>query len=216
MSVSPILQPEELGWRWIVEVNLFGVIYGLQTFVPRMLASGRDGHVVNTASLAGMIAGNVKGNRVTLGHGRPEHPNMIYGYMATKHAVVAISEMLCQELAGTRVGVSVLCPSHHDHTGIYENSALYRPETYGGPMTSEEVRATAHPSQAQSGVPVPTFPVSTPRDPAECAEQVLRAIREGHFYVFTHPENRKIIEHRFSQIRSGLDDAATFTPSSGS
>jgi NAD(P)-dependent dehydrogenase (short-subunit alcohol dehydrogenase family) len=210
MSVSPILRPEELGWRWIVEVNLFGVIYRLQTFVPRMLASGRDGHVVNTASLAGLIAGNVRGNRISLGHGQVEHQTMIYGYMATKHAVVAISEMLCQELAGTRIGVSVLCPSHHDNTGIYENSALYRPPAYGGPMTPEEVLATAHPGQAQPAAGASTAPISTPRDPAECADRVLRAINEGHFYVFTHPENRKIVEHRFSQIRAGLDDAATF------
>jgi NAD(P)-dependent dehydrogenase (short-subunit alcohol dehydrogenase family) len=215
MSVSPILQPEELGWRWIVEVNLFGVIYGLQTFVPRMLASGCDGHVVNTASLAGLIAGNVRGNRVTFGHGQPEHPTMIYGYMATKHAVVAISEMLCQELAGTRVGVSVLCPSHHENTGIYENSALYRPQAYGGPMTSEEVLATARPSQARPGAPVSAAVIFTPKDPAECANRVLRAIQEGHFYVFTHPENRKVIEHRFAQIRAGLDDAATFSPRPG-
>jgi NAD(P)-dependent dehydrogenase (short-subunit alcohol dehydrogenase family) len=216
MSVTPLLEPEELGWRWIVEVNLFGVIYGVQTFVPRMLASGREGHVVNTASLGGIITtGGAAGNRSVLGERIPDRWNKICGYFATKHAVVAISEVLCADLAGTRLGVSVLCPSHHHDTGIYENSAKHRPEIYGGPMTSAEIGATARSNQRGSGAVTSVLSKSAARDPAECAARVVRAIRESHFYIFTHPENREVIEQRFGQMSAGLDDAAAFTPSAG-
>ncbi len=93
VSYSPLLRAEEPGWRWIVDVNLFGVVHGIQTFVPRMLQSGRDCHIVNTASLAGVVgAGAVEGNRIRLGTRIPEEPSGMVGYMATKHAVVAISE----------------------------------------------------------------------------------------------------------------------------
>jgi len=137
VSFTPVAQPEERGWRWIVDVNLFGVIYGLQTFVPRMLESGRNCHIVNTASLAGVIGGGgLAFNRLRRGDRMPEMGAM-YGYMATKHAVVAISETLARDLSGSRIGVSVLCPSHHQNTGIFENSARYRPEAFGGPMTPE-------------------------------------------------------------------------------
>ncbi len=95
VSYSPLLRAEERGWRWIVDVNLFGVVLGVQTFVPRMLQSGRDCHIVNTASLAGVVgAGAVEGNRIRLGTRIPEEPSGMVGYMATKHAVVAISETL--------------------------------------------------------------------------------------------------------------------------
>jgi len=207
ISFSPVLQPEELGWRWIVDVNLFGVVYGLQTFLPRMLDSGRDAHVVNVASLAGVIGGGgTIANRIQLGTGQPELGAM-YGYMATKHAIVAISETLAGDLSGTRVGVSVLLPSHHENTGIWENSARYRPETFGGPMTPEEIRATSgNRDQRSAG-----SRVAFQREPSECAARVVRAIREGHFYIFTHPETRPAIEHRFSQINTAYDDAAAFS-----
>src|SRR5215469_12525548 len=108
VSYSPMLQPEEKGWRWIVDVNLFGVVYGLQTFVPRMIASRRESHVVNVASLAGVIGGlGTTDNRLQLGGGKPRGGAM-YGYMATKHAIVAISETLAGDLRDTPVGVSVL------------------------------------------------------------------------------------------------------------
>jgi NAD(P)-dependent dehydrogenase (short-subunit alcohol dehydrogenase family) len=208
VSFSPLLQPEELGWRWIVDVNLFGVIYGVQTFLPRMLESGRECHVVNTASLAGVIGGGaLDDNRVQLGSRLPDQVGGMYGYMATKHAVVAISESLARDLSGTRVGVSVLCPSHHENTGIFENSARYRPEAFGGPMSAEEIRATAGDREERSA----QARVAYTRYPAECAARVVRAIREGHFYIFTHPETRGAIEKRFAQMLAGFDDASSFT-----
>jgi NAD(P)-dependent dehydrogenase (short-subunit alcohol dehydrogenase family) len=212
MSPTPVLSPEELGWRWIVDVNLFGVIYGLQTFVPRMLESGQEGHIVNVASLAGMIAANMaSSNRTIAGDRRPGRLNMIYGYFATKHAVVAISEALSGELSGTPVGVSVLCPSHHRETGIYDNSARFRPEQYGGPMTPEEIQGTSRSSLRAKGALASVISGNAMgQDPAECAARVVRAIRERHFYIFTHPNSRAAIEERFAQILAGLDDADAF------
>ena len=84
ISPSPLLAPEELGWRWIVEVNLFGIVYMVQTFVPRMLKRRQPSHVVNVASLAGVISGGgLVGNRVRVGDGVQSTPKVIHGYFAT-------------------------------------------------------------------------------------------------------------------------------------
>jgi NAD(P)-dependent dehydrogenase (short-subunit alcohol dehydrogenase family) len=209
VSYTPVLEPEEKGWRWITDVNLFGVVHGVQTFVPRMLASGREGHVVNVASLAGVVGGGgVMGNRITLGDGDPTVGAM-YGYMATKHGVVAVTETLAGDLSGTPIGVSVLCPSHHEHTNIYENSARHRPTEAGGPMSDAEIAATLGASDVKREE---TYGERerVQRTPEECAGRVVRAIREGHFWIFTHPETRPAIEHRFRQIMAGFDDAAAF------
>jgi NAD(P)-dependent dehydrogenase (short-subunit alcohol dehydrogenase family) len=209
VSYTPVARPEEQGWRWIVDVNLFGVLYGLQAFLPRMLASGRDGHIVNTASLAGVVGGGgLEANRIRVGNETPDVMGAMYGYMATKHAVVAISETLALDLSGSRIGVSVLCPSHHENTGIFENSARYRPESAGGPMTSEEAHATFGRTDEQREQALGS---DRPQKlPDECAARVVRAIREGHFYVFTHPDTRPVVEHRFAQLLAGFDDADSF------
>jgi NAD(P)-dependent dehydrogenase (short-subunit alcohol dehydrogenase family) len=210
VSFSPVRQPEERGWRWIVEVNLFGVVYGLQAFVPRMLASGSKGHIVNTSSLAGVVGGGAtEHNRIRVGDERPEALNAMYGYMATKHGVVAISESLARELSGTPVGVSVLCPSHHEDTGIFDNSARYRPDEFGGPMTQEEIQATMGRTDQERDAAYEQrvrFRYSS-----ECAARVVRAIREGHFYIFTHPETRSAIEKRYAEMLAAFDDASSFT-----
>jgi NAD(P)-dependent dehydrogenase (short-subunit alcohol dehydrogenase family) len=206
VSYTPLLRPEEQGWRWIVDVNLFGVVYGLQTFLPRMLDRGGEGHVVNVASLAGVIGGfGTTANRLHTGGGKPQLGAM-YGYMATKHAVVAISETLAGDLRDTPIGVSVVCPSHHEHTGIWENSARYRPESFGGPMTADEFDAIGGANAEKSAASRTAFQ----REPPECAARVVRAIREGHFYVFTHPETRPPVEARFRQILEAFDDAQDF------
>src|SRR5262249_60520209 len=101
------------GWRWIVDVNLFGVIHSIQTFLPRMLERGSEGHIVNTASLAGVVGGGgLTSNRIRRGDSTPELGAM-YGYMATKHAVVAISETLARDLSRSRIPLSLLFPPHH-------------------------------------------------------------------------------------------------------
>jgi NAD(P)-dependent dehydrogenase (short-subunit alcohol dehydrogenase family) len=208
VSFTPIAQPEERGWRWIVDVNLFGVIHGIQTFLPRMLERGGEGHIVNTASLAGVVGGGgLTSNRIRRGDSTPELGAM-YGYMATKHAVVAISETLARDLSGSRIGVSVLCPSHHENTGIFENSARFRPDAAGGPMSDEEQRATFGRTDEQREDAFGWRPQH--RFPDECAARVVRAIREDQFYIFTHPETRALVEHRYAEMLAGFDDADSF------
>jgi len=211
LSHTPIAEPVEQGWRWIVDVNLFGVVYGLQTFLPRMLASGRPGHVVNTASLAGVVGGGgLQANRTSVGDGEPDLGAM-YGYMATKHGVVAITETLARDLSGTPIGVSVLCPSHHENTHIYENSAKFRPTEVGGPMSDAEVTATFGDTNEKRDQ---QYKVERKeRYPEECAARVVDAIRNDRFYVFTHPETRFAVEHRFKEILAGFDDSAAFDDS---
>ena len=209
LSHTPLLQAEDKGWHWIVDVNLFGVVHGLQAFLPRLVASGQEGHVVNVASMAGIVGGGgVLGNRITVGTSAPRVGAM-YGYMATKHAVVAISETLAGDLSGSPIGVSVLCPSHHENTAIFENSARFRPQEFGGPMTPEEIEATfgntdREREQQYRGPHVQKFP-------DECAGRVVRAIREGHFYVITHPDTQPAIDHRHAQLLAAYDDARSFT-----
>ena len=175
-----------------------------------MLDRGEEGHIVNVASLAGIVGGGgVKDNRITVGDGKPELGAM-YGYMATKHAVVAISEVLAGDLSGSPIGVSVLLPSHHENTNIYENSARFRPAAAGGPMSDDEIAKTwGNTDQKREEAYGDRKRVE--RFPDEAGARVVRAIRDGHFYVITHAETRPAIEHRFAQIMAAYDDAAAFT-----
>lgn len=101
-----VLDTELEDWRRLVGVNLMGVVHGVHAFLPRLLAQGRPAHIVNTASMAGLVP----------------NPGMA-PYSATKAAIVALSEALEGELAGTAVGVSVLCPGVID-TGIVKTSVM--------------------------------------------------------------------------------------------
>ena len=100
---APMLDADQKDWEWILAVNLWGVIHGVRAFVPRMLDTGEEGHIVNTASEAGHFAGD------------------LYGvYNTSKFAVVGLTESLARELRNTSIGVSMLCPGQVD-TGIFTN-----------------------------------------------------------------------------------------------
>ena len=145
-------------WHWVINVNLWGVIHGVHTFLPRMLAGGDEGHFVNTASMAGLTTA----------------PFMSV-YDVTKHGVVALSESMYKELAvtGAPIGVSVVCPGLID-TNIMRSSRN-RPESLAeegktGPMAQAFGQALS--DRLAGGYP-----------PSEVAEQVIAGIREGRFYV---------------------------------
>jgi NAD(P)-dependent dehydrogenase (short-subunit alcohol dehydrogenase family) len=170
-------------WRWVLDVNLMGVLYGIRTFLPHIRAHGEGGHFVNTASMAGMIS--------RLGFSP---------YSASKFAVVAMSEGLAMQLKPLGIGVSVLCPGFV-RTRISE-SARNRPERYEprrtpDPESPAAIMAAQIAELVQSGL-----------DPSEVARQVLTAIREGQLYVFTHPQRRGEIAERFAAILSAMDKAA--------
>ncbi|MES5482601.1 SDR family NAD(P)-dependent oxidoreductase [Bradyrhizobium sp. INPA03-11B] len=167
-------------WRWVIDVNLMGVVHGIRSFLPHIRAHGEGGHIVNTASMAGMNAG--------LG---------LSPYSATKFAVVSISEGLNQQLKPLGIGVSVLCPSFV-RTRIGE-SGRNRPERYGPP------RQHAPDSRAAALIAEIARRLEAGLDPSLVAAQVLAAIRDDQFYIFTHPGMRAEVEDRFAAILAAMD-----------
>jgi NAD(P)-dependent dehydrogenase (short-subunit alcohol dehydrogenase family) len=177
-------------WEWVLNVNLWGVIHGVRIFTPLMLdAAKRDpayeGHIVNVASVAGLLA-----------------PHLMGVYNVSKHAVVALSESLFHDLAQTepRVQTSVLCPGFTP-TGI-SHSHISRPaelKNTGAPSESM-VAAQAMMSKAVQGGTL------TAADVANC---VFDAVQAGQFYVLSHPKFMPFVKERLDDI------AALRNPGSG-
>jgi NAD(P)-dependent dehydrogenase (short-subunit alcohol dehydrogenase family) len=170
-------------WRWVLDVNLMGVLHGIRTFLPHIRAHGEGGHIVNTASMAGMNGG--------LGFSP---------YVASKFAVVGMSEGLAAQLRPLGIGVTVLCPGYV-RTGIGE-SGRNRPERYGASKAPDPAspagQLLAHIAERlRAGL-----------DPSEVAARVLAAIGEDELYVFTHPEMREEVKERFAAITAAMDRAA--------
>ncbi len=164
-------------WRWVVGVNFWGVVHGVHTFVPIMRDQGTPAHIVNTASIAGLLSGVA----------------FIGPYSATKVAVVSISETLVQELAidQTPIGVSVLCPSSVD-TKVME-SERGRPAALGFEHRTEMAESVR--LMIRDGF---TGPAGL--TPAQVAVRVLEAVRGGKFWVITHPGEAPTVEARFAGI----------------
>ena len=169
---GPIWEVSEEDWRWILGVNLWGVIHGVAAFVPLLIEQG-EGHVVNTASIAGLIAAPFLGP-----------------YNATKQAVVAISETLFKDLqaVGAPVGVSVLCPGFVQ-TRIAEserNRPQWAPDR--DIAGAAELRGAVQ-DMVDSGIA-----------PTAVADRVIDAVRTNIFYILTHPELDAAIATRFDDI----------------
>ena len=167
-------------WRWVIDVNLMGVVYAIKNFLPHMLAHGEGGHIVNTASMAGMI------------NGMGFSP-----YAASKFAVVSMSEGLALQLQPRGIGVSVLCP-HFVRTAIGE-SGRNRPGRYGKAQPLDPA------SPAAALVAELARRIEAGLDPAEVAARVLAAIRNDELYIFTHPKMREMVENRFAGIQAAMD-----------
>ena len=162
-------------WRWVVSVNLWGVIHGVHSFLPILRRQGTPAHIVNTASIAGLLSGVA----------------FIGPYSATKVAVVSISETLVKEfaIAGLPIGVSVLCPSSVD-TRVME-SERSRPPALGVEHRTELAEAV------RLGIR-DSFTGPTGLTPAHVAQRVMDAIREDRFWIVTHPGERPQVEERFA------------------
>jgi NAD(P)-dependent dehydrogenase (short-subunit alcohol dehydrogenase family) len=167
-------------WRWVIDVNLMGVLHGIRAFLPHIRAHGEGGHIVNTASMAGMNGG--------LGFSP---------YTATKFAVVAMSEGLSMQLKPHGIGVSVLCPSYvrtrigesgRNRQPRYGETPRLDPASPAGMMVAEIAR------RLDAGL-----------DPSDVAARVLLAIREDELYVFTHPKMREEVDERFTAILAAMD-----------
>jgi NAD(P)-dependent dehydrogenase (short-subunit alcohol dehydrogenase family) len=171
----------ERDWDWIIDVNLKGVIYGFETFVPLIKSHGEGGHIVNTASMAGMIS-----------------PPGMEPYTATKFAVVAMSEGWFQQLAPLGIGVSVLCPGFV-RTRIHE-SGRARPDRYGGQGEVDPGVGATLQEAADN--------VMHGLDPDIVGTRVLEAVKANELYIFTHPEMKEFVETRFKNIMAAFDTAA--------
>jgi NAD(P)-dependent dehydrogenase (short-subunit alcohol dehydrogenase family) len=170
-------------WRWVLDVNLMGVLHGIRSFLPHIRAHGEGGHFVNTASMAGMNAG--------LGFS---------AYVASKFAVVGMSEGLAGQLKPLGIGVTVICPDYvRTRIGA---SGRNRPERYGPAPTFDPASPTG---MLLARI---TQNIEAGLDPSAVAARVLNAIREDKLYVFTHPGVRGELEERFAAIMAALDEAA--------
>jgi NAD(P)-dependent dehydrogenase (short-subunit alcohol dehydrogenase family) len=182
---APIDQIAPSDWEWAIGVNLMGVIHGISAFLPRMKTHGEGGHIVNTASMAGMMSGP-----------------MMSPYNVTKFGVVSLSESLAVELDGSGIGVSVLCPGWVN-TAINE-SQRHRPARFGPPRP---LTALAQERRAQL-----TALLRAGMSPDEVAARVMAAIRDDELYIFTHSVMRAALEERFRRIRAAYDKADAFKP----
>jgi NAD(P)-dependent dehydrogenase (short-subunit alcohol dehydrogenase family) len=161
-------------WEWVLGINLMGVVHGIRTFVPRMLAGGEAGHIVNTASFGGLISGTA---------------NPIY--IVSKHAVVALSENLHNDLTArnTKIGASVLCPGWV-RTSIVDSDR----NRENAPKLTENVSRTRE--RFQDGI-------DTGLEVDAVGDMVVDAISEERFYIHTHPEWMDVVRQRFDAIAEG-------------
>jgi NAD(P)-dependent dehydrogenase (short-subunit alcohol dehydrogenase family) len=167
-------------WEWMLGVNLWGVIHGIRTFVPLMLAQGDDCHIVNTASGAGL-------------HTRP----FLGMYAATKHAVVALSESMYHELrlTGSKVGVSVLCPA-------VVNTRIGESER-NRPTGLRNEAAAGNPAQMAAMEQAFRAALAAGLAPEQVAQAVFDAIREERFYIITHEETKGRVRAKMEDILEG-------------
>jgi NAD(P)-dependent dehydrogenase (short-subunit alcohol dehydrogenase family) len=167
-------------WEWVLGVNLWGVIHGIRTFVPRMLEQKDEAHIVNTASIAGLVSVPAMGP-----------------YCVSKHGVVTLSEVLHHELSmvsSGRVQVSVLCPGWVQ-TQIHA-SHRNRPDAVKAETTAPNAAGAAMEQMVRALV-------NSGIQPSEIADAVLTAIREGKFYILTHPQMTGGVKIRMDDILLG-------------
>jgi NAD(P)-dependent dehydrogenase (short-subunit alcohol dehydrogenase family) len=167
--------PED--WAFVIGVNIWGIIHGIRHFVPAILKHGEEGHVVNTASVAGFQ------NR----RGTNQGP-----YSMSKYAALSLSEALEHELEGTNVGVTVLCPGPIA-TNI-PRGARNRPDHMGGPQIRDSDEAALAERLATTGL-----------DPKRVGERVVDAIRTKTFYAFVGAVPADIIRGRHRRIQEALN-----------
>ncbi|HEX8194776.1 MAG TPA: SDR family NAD(P)-dependent oxidoreductase [Pyrinomonadaceae bacterium] len=165
-------------WEWVLGVNLWGVIYGVRTFVPIMKKQDEECHIVNTASIAGLTSGPSLGV-----------------YKVSKHGVVSLSETLACELAviGSKIKVSVLCPAGVN-TRIMD-SERNRPAE----MQNDSAVESTHPAVKQMDEMLRQL-IETGMSPAQIADTVFDAIRSEKFYILTHAEMKPMLQKRMEDI----------------
>jgi NAD(P)-dependent dehydrogenase (short-subunit alcohol dehydrogenase family) len=169
---APVWKEPLSTWHWTLNVNFFGVLHGVQAFMPRMLKANHEAHIVNTASLAGLTT-------------RP----LMSAYNVSKHAVVALSECLYAELQLTtdKIHVSVLCPAFAK-TRLAE-SARNKPESVRADPSASCGFYEALKQVVEEGTP-----------PEEIVGAMMKAVRENQFWILTHPHLDRGIRERFESM----------------
>ncbi len=162
-------------WDWIVGVNLGGVVNALVTFLPDMVAGGREAHIVNVASMGGIAALGATGL-----------------YNTTKFAVVGLTESLRTDMLGRNVGVSVYCPGT-----VKSNIAE------GAKMRPEQFRDSGYAAPPAPPVGEPTF-MDFAMDAVEAAGHVLKGIKNDELYIISHPEFRDVLRARHRKIEASI------------
>ena len=174
-----VADPDDIEvWRWTIDINLWGVIYGCKTFLPGMIEHGEEAHVVNTASMAGLGSAPMMG-----------------AYNVSKYGVVALSETLTQEMqmGKTNVGVSVLCPAFVA-TSIADSQRNLPAELVdAAPVPSGEMKSAME-ALVAGGIPTEVVGAA-----------VLDAVRHNRFWILTHPESHAGVTGRAQQIVNGVN-----------
>ena len=177
-------------WAWVIGVNVMGVAHGVRVFTPMMLAAAKadaayEGHIVNTASMAGLV----------------NPPNM-GAYNVSKHAVVSLSETLYQDLAlvTDQVSASVLCPFFVP-TAIHQSQRNRPADNPGGqPTPSQRI------AQAMTGRAVEAGKISA----ADVAARVFAALREQRFYIYSHPKALAAVQARLEDVMQARNPTDPF------
>ncbi|GLZ07902.1 short-chain type dehydrogenase/reductase [Actinomadura sp. NBRC 104412] len=166
-------------WHWMIGVNLYGVVHGVQTFLPILRGNPDGGHIVNTASMSGLVA-----------------PPRLGAYSVTKFGVVALTETLAAELAqeGSKVGVTVLCPGTV-RTNIHASSRNRPGHLPAAGLTDVDLSEDENPRYRWIG-------------PREAGAVVVRAIKRGDLYALTHPDWFPMVRKRHERIAAAFEDAA--------
>jgi len=172
--IGPVQDMTAQDWEWSMRVNLWGPIHGVNVFLPRMLAGGEEGHMLFTASFAGLV------------------PNLDSStYNVTKAGVVALAESVAKDLRKTKIGASVLCPMRV--TSNIDASARNRPAELGG-QAAEKTYSDDELSSLQGRT----------LTAEETADLVLAGIRENRLYLHTHKEAEGYVRARADRILSGF------------
>ena len=169
-----IWEVEKEDWDWTLGVNFYGVLYGIQAFLPHMIEHGEEGHVVTTASLAGLLAGAGT-------------------YGVSKHAVLALAESLNRDLVARnlKIGASVLCPGFVN-TNITD-SERNRPQ---------HLRVENQTETDPQALEMFSLLLKQGKEPSEIAEIVFKAIKENVFYILPHPAWDDNLRNHFEEILS--------------
>jgi NAD(P)-dependent dehydrogenase (short-subunit alcohol dehydrogenase family) len=164
-------------WDWVIDVNLKGVVYGMEVFAPLIQGHGEGGHFVNTASMAGHIS-----------------PAGMEPYCATKFAVVAMSEGWREQLAPANIGVSVLCPGLVS-TNIYAGRRNRQNAHYGEADRDFGQESLEQQREWMAGG----------MDPLVVGQRVLEAVQDDDLYIFTHVEYERVVRERFDRVMAGFE-----------